>query len=132
MTGAHVIPQFVDSAGLRPASDLVLAGPLAFVSGLIGADLTKPSAPLGESVEAQTRRIMSNLDTLLAAQQLSREQVVCVTVWLREFARMEERFEKIWPECFGNAQRPTRQLVGASGLARDALVSMDFVIARRA
>jgi 2-iminobutanoate/2-iminopropanoate deaminase len=130
MTGASMTPQFIDSAGLRPASDLVLAGPLAFVNGLIGADLERPKLALAESVEAQTRHIMRNLDALLAAQGLSRKQVVAVTVWLRDFSRFRERFEKVWPECFMDGQRPTRQLVGATGLVRDALVSMDFVIAR--
>jgi 2-iminobutanoate/2-iminopropanoate deaminase len=130
MTGTSMTPQFIDSAGLRPASDLVLAGPLAFVNGLIGADLERPKVALAESVEAQTRHIMRNLDALLAAQGLSRKQVVAVTVWLRDFSRFRERFEKVWPECFMDGQRPTRQLVGATGLVRDALVSMDFVIAR--
>ena len=130
MTGASMTPQFIDSAGLRPASDLVLAGPLAFVNGLIGADLERPKLALAESVEAQTRHIMRNLDALLAAQGLSRKQVVAVTVWLRDFSRFRERFEKVWLECFADGQQPTRQLVGATGLVRDALVSMDFVIAR--
>ena len=130
MTGTSMTPQFIDSAGLRPASDLVLAGPLAFVNGLIGADLERPKVALAESVEAQTRHIMRNLDALLAAQGLSRKQVVAVTVWLRDFSRFRERFEKVWPECFMDGQRPTRQLVGATGLVRDALVSMACVIAR--
>ena len=62
-------PQFIDSAGLRPASDLVLVGPLAFAHGLIGQDLLNPKRALAESVEAQTRQIMGNLDALLAPQQ---------------------------------------------------------------
>jgi enamine deaminase RidA (YjgF/YER057c/UK114 family) len=74
---------------------------------------------------------MSNLDALLAPQQLARADVVAVTVWLRDFHRFALRFESVWAECFEPGQRPTRQLVGATGLGRDALVSMDFVIARR-
>jgi 2-iminobutanoate/2-iminopropanoate deaminase len=124
-------PQFIDSAGLRPASDLVLVGPLAFAHGLIGQDLLNPKRALAESVEAQTRQIMGNLDALLAPQQLSRADVVAVTVWLRDFPRFAQRFEQVWTECFEAGPRPTRQLVGATGLWRDALVSMDFVIAQR-
>ena len=124
-------PQFIDHPGLRPASDLVLVGPLAFAHGLIGQDLLNPKRALAESVEAQTRQIMSNLDALLAPQQLARADVVAVTVWLRDFHRFVARFENAWTECFEPGQRPTRQLVGATGLRRDALVSMDFVIARR-
>ena len=69
---------FMDNAGVRPGSDLVLVGGLGFAHGLIGADLQNPKRALAESVEAQTR-----------------------------------------------------QLVGATGLYRDALVSMDVVVARR-
>jgi 2-iminobutanoate/2-iminopropanoate deaminase len=124
-------PQFIDHPDLRPASDLALAGPLAFAHGLVGQDLLNPKRALAESVEAQTRQIMSNLDALLAPQQLARADVVAVTVWLRDFHRFALRFESVWAECFEPGQRPTRQLVGATGLGRDALVSMDFVIARR-
>lgn len=121
---------FINSAGLRPGSDLVLAGPLAFAHGLIGEDLHKPQRALAESVEAQTRQIMANLDALLSVRQLSRGDVVAVTVWLRDFHRFAQRFENVWPECFSPGRPPTRQLVGVAGLRRDALVSMDFVIAR--
>jgi 2-iminobutanoate/2-iminopropanoate deaminase len=124
-------PQFIARPDLRSASDLVLAGPLAFAHGLVGQDLLNPKRALAESVEAQTRQIMSNLDALLAPQQLARADVVAVTVWLRDFHRFALRFESVWAECFEPGQRPTRQLVGATGLGRDALVSMDFVIARR-
>ena len=124
-------PQFIAHPDLRSASDLVLAGPLAFAHGLVGQDLLNPKRALAESVEAQTRQIMSNLDALLAPQQLARADVVAVTVWLRDFHRFALRFESVWAECFEPGQRPTRQLVGATGLGRDALVSMDFVIARR-
>lgn len=124
-------PQFIAHPDLRSASDLVLAGPLAFAHGLVGQDLLNPKRALAESVEAQTRQIMSNLDALLAPQQLARADVVAVTVWLRDFHRFALRFESVWTECFEPGQRPTRQLVGATGLGRDALVSMDFVIARR-
>lgn len=123
--------QIIDHPGLRPASDLVLVGPLAFAHGLIGQDLLNPRRALAESVEAQTRQIMSNLDALLSAQQLARADVVAVTVWLRDFHRFAARFENVWSQCFEPGQRPTRQLVGVTGLTRDALVSMDFVIERR-
>lgn len=123
--------QFIGQPALRPASDLVLAGDLGFIHGLIGSDLDRPQAPLAESVEGQTRQIMSNLDALLAAQGLTRSHVVAVTVWLRDFHRFEARFEKVWKQCFDTTRPPTRQLAGATALVRQALVSMDFVISRR-
>lgn len=123
--------QFIGQPALRPASDLVFAGDLGLIYGLIGGDLDRPQAPLAESVEGQTRQIMSKLDALLAAQGLTRAHVVAVTVWLRDFHRFEARFEKVWAQCFDPLRPPTRQLAGATALVREALVSMDFVISRR-
>ena len=120
------------AGGQRPAADLVLAGPLAFAHGVLPGELANPKAPLAESVELQARKILSNLDELLAPHGLSRRDVVAVTVWLREHARFAARFEKAWPEFFAAARMPTRQLVGVAGLPREALVSMDFVLARGA
>jgi len=109
-------------------SHITFVGSLAFVYGLIGSDLSNPKIALGESVEAQTQKIMANLDVLLSAHNLTRFDVVAVHVWLREFHRFHERFEGVWTECFGEGASPTRQLVGVSGLMRDALISMDFVV----
>jgi enamine deaminase RidA (YjgF/YER057c/UK114 family) len=111
-------------------SQITFVGSLAFVYGLIGADLNNPKIALDESVEAQTQKIMVNLDTVLSAYNLKRFDVVAVHVWLRDFHRFRERFEVVWTECFSEGHSPTRQLLGVSGLMRDALVSMDFVINR--
>lgn len=122
--------RFIAQPDLRTASDLVLTADLAFAYGLIGCDLRNPRTALAESVEVQTRKIMSNLDDLLAEQGLSRRNVLAVTVFLRDFHRFHVRFEKVWSECFDASCRPTRQLVGATDLFRSALVSMDFVVSR--
>jgi len=122
--------RFIAQPDLRTASDLVLTADLAFAYGLIGCDLRNPRTALAESVEVQTRKIMSNLDDLLAEQGLSRRNVLVVTVFLRDFHRFHARFEKVWIECFDASCRPTRQLVGATDLFRSALVSMDFVVSR--
>jgi hypothetical protein len=56
--GEDIPADFAEPFGLanvEALGSLVLAGPLAFVSGLIGADLARPKVALAESVEAQTR-----------------------------------------------------------------------------
>jgi enamine deaminase RidA (YjgF/YER057c/UK114 family) len=113
----------------RRQSDLVLAGPLAFASGVLPVDMANDTVALPESVEVQARRILGNLDALLSPHGLSRESVVSVHVWLRDFHRFHERFEKVWPEFFPAGRQPTRQTVGVAALPREALVSMDFVMA---
>ncbi|MFC6522857.1 RidA family protein [Undibacterium arcticum] len=82
----------------RRQSDLVLTGPLAFASGIIGADMTNDAAPLAESVEAQARQILNNLDRLLSPHNLARGDVVAVHLWLKDFQRFHDRLERVWPE----------------------------------
>jgi len=83
---------------------------------------------LAESVEEQSRQIMRNLDHLLSAQGLSRQQVMAVTVHLRQLNRFGARFEKVYAGFFEAPHMPTRSLVGVAELPREALVAMDFVV----
>ena len=73
----------------------VSAAGLAWVNGLLPMDLDNPSKALAESVEEQSRQIMRNLDQLLKAQGLDRQQVLAVTVHLRQMNRFGARFEKV-------------------------------------
>jgi 2-iminobutanoate/2-iminopropanoate deaminase len=79
-------------------------------------------------VEEQSRHIMRNLDQLLSAQGLSRQQVLAVTVHLRQMNRFGARFEKVYAGFFEAPHLPTRSWVGVSELPREALVAMDFVV----
>jgi 2-iminobutanoate/2-iminopropanoate deaminase len=127
MLNIHFLP--APAGTRRRQSDLVLAGDFAFASGVLPTDLGNDAVALPESVEVQARKILGNLDALLAPHGLSRNEVLSVHVWLRDFHRFHERFEKVWTEFFPAARQPVRQTVGVVGLPRDALVSMDFVIA---
>ena len=87
-----VEPRFVtvaaDSARSKLASDVVIAGDLAFVSGVRAVDLNNDRVPLPEKVEAQTEKIFANLDVMLQAAGLARRQIVAVKVYVINFERM--------------------------------------------
>ena len=121
------VPHVADAAA-PVGSALVLAAGWAFVNGVLPVDLVQPSKALAESVEEQSRQIMRNLDSLLAAQGLARTQVVAVTVHLQQMHRFAGRFEKVYAGFFEAPQAPTRSLVGVANLPREALVAMDFVV----
>ena len=121
------VPHVADAAA-PVGSALVMAAAWAFVNGVLPVDLVQPSKALAESVEEQSRQIMRNLDSLLAAQGLARHQVVAVTVHLRQMNRFGARFEKVYAGFFEATGAPTRALVGVSDLPREALVAMDFVV----
>ena len=117
-----------DVPGAPVGAALVSAAGLAWVNGVLPLDLENPGKALAESVEEQSRQIMRNLDQLLSAQGLSRQQVVAVTVHLRQMKRFGARFEKVYAGFFEAPHIPTRSLVGVSELPREALVAMDFVV----
>ena len=117
-----------NTPGAPAGAALVLASGLAWVNGVLPVDLETPSKALAESVEEQSRQIMRNLDQLLSAQGLSRQQVVAVTVHLRQMNRFGARFEKVYAGFFEAPHLPTRSWVGVSELPREALVAMDFVV----
>ena len=117
-----------NAPGAPVGAALVLASGLAWVNGVLPVDLETPSKALAESVEEQSRHIMRNLDQLLSAQGLSRQQVMAVTVHLRQLNRFGARFEKVYAGFFEAPHMPTRSLVGVAELPREALVAMDFVV----
>ena len=82
-----------------PYSQGVAAGPFLFVAGQI------PMTPEGEyvqgGIQAQTRRVLENIKTILEAGGSSLGQVVKVTVYLADmgdFAAMNEAYAEYFPK----------------------------------
>ncbi len=116
------------SARSRLASDIVIAGELAFVSGLRAADLHNDRAPLPEMVEAQVAKIFNNLDAILQAAALTRAQIVAVKLYVIDFERLFERVNAAYIRCIGASPLPARTCVGVAQLTRGAQVEMDVVL----
>jgi 2-iminobutanoate/2-iminopropanoate deaminase len=116
------------STRARISSDIVLVNGWAITSGLGPVTLENDRTPLPEGIEAQTRKILSNLDLLLKAAGLSRDNVVAVRVYLVEAPRLLERMNSAYVGFFPADRLPARSLIGASYLTRGAQVEMDFVL----
>ena len=112
----------------RLASDVVIVGEAAFISGVRAVDLSNDRTPLAEKVEAQIRKIFANLDQILDAAGLARKNLAFVRIHLVDFDRLIERVDKTYLECIGEGPLPARTAVGVSKLTREALVEMDFVV----
>lgn len=117
-----------ESTRTKLAPDLVVAGGLAFVSGVGPVDLENERVPLPEKVEAQVRRIFANLDAILERVGLARKDLAFVRIHLVDFERLIERVNKTYLQCLGDAALPARTVVGVTKLTREALVEMDFVV----
>ncbi|QSN61113.1 RidA family protein [Caballeronia sp. M1242] len=113
-----------------PFSHAAEADGWVFLTGQMPTDPDDDSAPLPEGVAAQTRRVMNNLILVLTGLGLTLDQVVSARIFLTEFKRDYDAMNAVYRSYFLPKPLPARTCIGVTGLARDALVEIDF-IARR-
>lgn len=113
---------------VAPFSHAVRAGDFLFVTGQM------PTSPqtheiVGDTVEAQTRQVVENLETVLSASGLTLARTVFARVYLTEFARDYGAMNAVWEALFEPGKLPARTCVGVTRLALGALVEIDLVAA---
>jgi reactive intermediate/imine deaminase len=126
-----MIPQFLMVPGaptpVAPFSHAVQVGPWLFVTGQMPTDPLDDSAALPEGIEAQTVRVMENLQRVLKGAGFDLSHVVQARVYLLEFDRDYAAMNATYQTFFPADRRPARTCVGVTGLARGALVEVDLV-----
>ncbi len=115
---------------VAPYSHAVEANGWVFLTGQIPNDPADDDRPLPAGIEAQTRRTLDNLGIVLENLGLGLEQVVAGRVFLTRFDEDYEAMNAVYQSYFPADRRPARTCIGVTGLARGALVEIDF-IARR-
>jgi 2-iminobutanoate/2-iminopropanoate deaminase len=115
-----------DSApkAIGPYSQAVVSGGFVFCSGQTPLDPSTMEV-VGIEVETQTRRVLQNLELVLAARGLNRAHIVKTTVFLKNMTDFP-RMNGVYAEFFG-AHRPARSTVEVSRLPKDALVEIECV-----
>lgn len=91
-------------------SPVVRAGNLLFVSGQVPKDL-ETGVVVGDTVAAQTRQVLANLERALQAAGASLRHVVALTVYLQDpqaWAEFDATYREIMTPPW-----PTRTVVGA-------------------
>ena len=117
-----------DSARARLGSEIVIADGWGFLWGMLPIDLENDRVPLPEMVEAQTRKVLANLDALLTKFGFGKENVVSVHIAMVDFERLYERMNSAYVGFFAPDALPARSCAGVAHLPRSALVAMDFVL----
>jgi 2-iminobutanoate/2-iminopropanoate deaminase len=113
---------------IGPYSQAVDLGDLVFLSGQIPLDPTSGQVVGAGDIQAQTERVLQNVQGVLQTAGLTMANVVRTTVFmvdLAEFARMNEVYAKYFP-----SEPPARSTVQVVALPRGARVEID-AIARR-
>jgi 2-iminobutanoate/2-iminopropanoate deaminase len=115
---------------VAPYSHVVEADGWLFVTGQLATDPDDDTLPLPEGIEAQTRKVMDNLARALAGAGAGFEHVVCVRIFLTDFARDYDVFNRIYVAYFPPDRLPARTTVGVTCLARGGIVEIDLIAKR--
>ena len=123
-----VAPIHTDGApkAIGPYAQATISHGFLFTAGQIALDPVTMNIVDGD-VAAQTRRVLQNLEAVLAAANVAWRHVAKTTVFLRsmsDFAAMNE----VYAAVLGDA-RPARSTVAVAGLPRDVLVEIELVAA---
>ena len=109
---------------IGPYSQAILTGQFVYASGQIALDPTSGEL-IGEDVQAQTHRVLQNLQAVLTSAGSSLANIVKTTVFL---ARMSDfqAMNAVYASYFTGVA-PARSTVAVAELPRKALVEIECV-----
>lgn len=110
-------------AAIGPYSQAVVAGGFLFTSGQIPID-PATGAIHGETIEAQARQVMLNLDAVLKEAGTCFEKVVKTTCFLSDMADFAA-FNEVYAEFFVN--KPARSCVAVKALPKNVLCEVEVI-----
>lgn len=107
-----------------PYAQAVRAGEFLFVSGQVALDPATGALVEG-GIEEQTRRVLQNLEAILAAGGSSLDRVVKATVYLTDLGDFEA-MNRVYASFFPG-DKPSRVTVQVSRLPRNSRVEIDAI-----
>ena len=109
---------------IGPYSQAIQAGDFLFLSGQLPLEPESGEMVKGD-IRQQTKRVLENSKGVLESQNLGLEDVVKITVFLKDmgnFSQMNEVYATYFP-----TSPPARSTVEISGLARDAGIEIEAI-----
>ncbi len=107
-----------------PYSQAVKAGNFLFLSGQIGID-PKTGKIVDGGVKKQTEQILKNISEILKKSEISEENCVKCTVYLKDMSDFSA-VNQIYSQFFSRPY-PARAAVEVSALPLDAMVEIDLI-----
>lgn len=111
-----------------PYSQAIVASGFVFVSGQIPLDPETGRLVEG-SFEDKVRRVMDNIKAILEAAGLTMDDIVKVTVYLRDIGKFSE-FNRVYSEYF-RSPPPARVVVEVSNLPLGADIEVEAIALAR-
>jgi len=112
---------------IGPYSQAIVHAGLVWCSGQVGLDPAKGELVPG-GIEEQTKQVLKNLGSVLAAAGSSLERVIKTTVYLQrmdDFTKMNATYGSFFPP--ERSAPPARATVEVAKLPKGALVEIDCV-----
>lgn len=109
---------------IGPYSQAIQIGNFVFCSGNVGID-PKTNNFVGEDIKSQTKQTLKNIQNILSAANAKLENVVKVTVYLKnmnEFPEMNEIYASFFQTPF-----PARATVEVARLPKDAKIEIECI-----
>ena len=116
---------------VAPFSHATAVDSWLFVTGQMPTDPEDDGAPLPEGIEAQTRRVIGNLQRVLAGAGSALDHVVFARVYLTRFERDYASMNAVYRSYFAPGKLPARTCIGVTALASGALVEIDLLDRRK-
>jgi len=98
-----------------------------FAAGQLATDLVYDPAAIPDDVEAQTHKVMQNLQTVLRGVGAELENAVAARVFLTRFDEDYEAMNRVYAGYFADGRRPARTCVGVTALAAGGRVEIDLI-----
>ncbi len=113
-------------AAVGPYSQAMMYGDILFTSGQIGLD-PATGAFAGDDIVTQAKQVCENLKAVLAAADMTFENVIKTTCFLAEIADFAA-FNAVYADYF--VSMPARSCVAAKDLPKGALCEIEVIAAK--
>ena len=110
-------------AAIGPYSQAIRANGLLFLSGQI--PIAPETGNVPDGIEAQTQQVLKNMSAILASENLSTENVVKTTIFLKnmdDFATVNAIYATYFP-----VNPPARSTVQIARLPKDVLIEIEAI-----
>lgn len=112
-------------APIGPYNQAVLKGNTLYTSGQIAIDPVSGEL-ITDSIEAETEQVMQNMKAVLAAAEMTFENVVKTTIFImdmNDFAKINA----VYGSYFNEKNAPARETVQVAGLPKNVNVEISMI-----
>jgi 2-iminobutanoate/2-iminopropanoate deaminase len=122
--GKRVIQTAMAPKAIGPYSQAIRAGSFLFLSGQIPLDPKTGELVKGD-IRQQTKQVLENLKGVLESEKLEMEDVVKVTIFLKDIGNFNQ-VNEVYATYFPSSP-PARSTVQVAKLPRDAEIEIEAI-----